>query len=420
MCPPAAGRFTRQSFAGAGIAGYALPVTTIEFPRNDFPHRPAANALIHFGFVIAGAVTILLGPILPILVARWSLSDERAGLFFTLQFCGNLLGVASLGALLSWRGYRTTIAAGYLMIALGVAGLNLGSERLGLLATAVFGHGLGLALSASNLWVAEISPARRAAALNLLNVAWGVGAIACAPLVMFAQRTERFGTLLLCLAGLAALVALGAAAMDIEPHAQKAAEPPEPRPAIGMQTALALGGLFFLYVGTESSVGGWGAAFAKRVGPNSGNLWELAPMFFWTGLIAGRVLVSAVLPWISERAVLTAGLILAGVSSGALLSVTGFRAAAAYLVVTGLGLACVYPLIVAWMVGYFGARARRRGNILFGLGCLGGATMPWLVGFISTHAGSLRAGLLAPLAACVVMLGLQFLLRTPGSSSISR
>ncbi len=45
--------------------------------------------------------------------------------------------------------------------------------------------------------------------------------------------------------------------------------------------------------------------------------------------------------------------------------------------------------------------------------------MPWLVGFISTHSSSLRAGLLAPLAACFVMLGLQFLLRKPGSAAVS-
>jgi MFS transporter, FHS family, glucose/mannose:H+ symporter len=379
-----------------------------------------ANAVVHFGFVVGGVVTILLGPILPILIARWSLSDERAGLFFTWQFCGHLLGVAFLGILLSWRGYKTTLTAGYVLIGLGVAGLAVGSERLALPATAVFGIGLGLSLSCSNLWVTEISPKRRAAALSILNVAWGAGAIACPPLVLFAQRVHRLGPLLYCVACLAALVALGVAALDIEPRAEKGGAATSVRPAIGKRTALALSGLFFLYVGVESSVGGWGAAFAKRVGARAGSPWELAPMFFWAGLVAGRILVSAILPRISERAFLIGGLLLAAASNGALLTVTGIRAAMFCLVATGLGLACVYPLIVAWMVGYFGGQARLRSNLLFGLGCLGGATMPWLVGFISTRSASLRAGLLVPLAACIVMLGLQFLLRTPGSSSISR
>jgi hypothetical protein len=36
--------------------------------------------------------------------------------------------------------------------------------------------------------------------------------------------------------------------------------------------------------------------------------------------------------------------------------------------------------------------------------------LPWLVGFVSMRAGSLRLGLLVPLAGCFVMLGLLALL----------
>jgi fucose permease len=50
---------------------------------------------------------------------------------------------------------------------------------------------------------------------------------------------------------------------------------------------------------------------------------------------------------------------------------------------------------------------------LFALASCGGAFMPWLVGFVSTHDASLRAGLLAPLVGCLAMLGLQFVLSKP-------
>ena len=83
------------------------------------------------------------------------------------------------------------------------------------------------------------------------------------------------------------------------------------------------------------------------------------------------------------------------------------------LVVAGVGLAAVYPSLIASMVGYYGTRARRTGNILFALASCGGAIMPWLVGFVSTHAASLRAGLLAPMVGCLAMLGLQFILPKP-------
>jgi len=188
---------------------------------DDISSKRTANAVVHSGFIVAGVVTVILGPILPILMARWSMSDERAGLFFTLQFCGNLLGIASLGSLISRRGYGQTIGLGFIFIALGIAALNLGSEILCLVATAGFGYGLGLVLSASNLWVAEVAASRRAAALSVLNLAWGVGAIACPALVMLAQRSHRLGLLLFGMAGLSALHALALVSIDIAPRPQR-------------------------------------------------------------------------------------------------------------------------------------------------------------------------------------------------------
>jgi fucose permease len=41
---------------------------------------------------------------------------------------------------------------------------------------------------------------------------------------------------------------------------------------------------------------------------------------------------------------------------------------------------------------------------MFALSSLGGATVPWLVGALSSRFGSLRVGLTVPLLGCVVML----------------
>src|SRR5437773_61398 len=102
------------------------------------PSKGLANAVVHSGFIVAGAVTIIVGPLLPILIARWSMSDQRAGLFFTMQFCSNLLGIASLGSLISWRGYGPMFGIGFSFMSLGIAALNLDNQFIGLTATAVF------------------------------------------------------------------------------------------------------------------------------------------------------------------------------------------------------------------------------------------------------------------------------------------
>jgi MFS transporter, FHS family, glucose/mannose:H+ symporter len=373
-----------------------------------------ASALIYSSFVLAGVVTTLLGPILPLLMARWAMTDERAGLFFTFQFFGNLAGIATLGTLLTRRGYGKTFVLGFTAIALGIAGLNSGNEFACLFCTAVFGYGLGLILSGINLWAAEVAGARRTTALSILNVAWGVGAICCPPLVLVAHQAGRLPVLVLGIAGLSAVAAIAIATMNLEPRVHENDEGRAPAAASrgGRRYAFALGGLFFLYIGTEGCVGGWTASLAKRMGASGGNLWELAPMFFWAGLLAGRAIAPAILKRVTEQSLSAAGLILAGSFSGALYWASTFRGIAICVTASGLGLSCIYPLIISWMVGHFGVGARRSGSIMFALASVGGAVLPALVGFTSTQAGSLRAGLLVPFAACMVMLGFVAMMRS--------
>ena len=393
-------------------------MSSIEAPIERIRPLTGAFTVLHVGFVLTGIVTTLLGPILPTLITRWSLSDSGAGLFFTLQFCGNLAGVASLGALLSWRGYRLTFFLGFAFVFLGIALLLPVGKLAGMVSTAFFGYGLGLVLSATNLWVAEVAASRRAAALSLLNLAWGIGAIACPALVVFAQKENQLSKLLFGVAGFAGLLALILAAIEIEPRTRES-DTPKTRDAQAMQGTrihAALGGLFFLYVGTEASVGGWIAALAKRITTMPGALWALAPMFFWAGLLTGRALAPLVLARISEATLVTSGLILAAIGTGGLLWVTTFRGSAICVAASGLGLSCVYPLLIAWMVANYGERARRIGSVMFALASLGGATMPWLVGFTSMRAGNLRTGLLVPLAGCLLMMSLLLPLRRHSAS----
>ncbi|MGB5154925.1 MAG: MFS transporter, partial [Candidatus Sulfotelmatobacter sp.] len=372
------------------------------------PISSAASVALHAGFAVTGVATTLIGPILPILIARWSLSDQRAGLFFTAQFCGSMAGVASIRWLIG-RGYRQAFVCGFILIAAGVAGLNLGSNGACLGATFVFGCGLGQVLSTGNLWVAEIAKARRVAALSILNLQWGIGAIGCSPLVMLAQRHEATPLLLCVLAAGSALTALILAAMNLEPaETDEAEEQPKLglREGISRRSTFSLAALFFLYVGSENSVAGWVASLTKRMNSDSGDLWALAPMFFWGGLIAGRALVPMLPLRRLERTLMASGLILAAAGICVLLRARTFASVAFSVTAAGFGLAAIYPILVAWLVKAFGQRSRRIGAIMFALAGMGGAVMPWFVGLTSTRIGSLRAGLLVPLAGCLAMLAL--------------
>ncbi len=297
---------------------------------------------------------------------------------------------------------------------LGLAALTTKSYPAGLMATAVYGFGLGLVLCITNLWVAEISASRRAAALSVVNLAWGIGAISCPVLVMFAQRWHKIPFFLTAVAIASVIVAVdprcnGHRASG-EQNKVAANSTTSHQPVMNKQLAITFGALFFLYVGSENSVGGWTAALAKRLGDTPGNLWALAPMFFWAGLLAGRAFVPAILLRVKERTVLVMGLIVSALGNATLLWVTTYYGAAICVAVIGLGFAGIYPLLVSWMVTHYGEEAKGTASVMFVLAALGGATMPWLVGFTSTQTGNLRMGLIVPMVACLAMISLLALL----------
>jgi fucose permease len=74
----------------------------------------------------------------------------------------------------------------------------------------------------------------------------------------------------------------------------------------------------------------------------------------------------------------------------------------------GLGFSAVYPITISLLSRQFGAAATRIGSIMFVMAYLGGASLPWLVGYASTATGSLKAGLMVPLVAGAIILLLYF------------
>ena len=373
----------------------------------------AANIVVHAGFAVTGVITTLLGPLLPVLINRWALTDARAGAFFSAQYFAALAGAVTLSTLLAWRGYKLVFVGGFALIAVGISALLHGNLMMGFAATGVYGYGLGLILSATNLWVAETAGPRRAAAISIVNVAWGLGAISCPALVAFAQNVHAVSALLTGLGALAGAAALTLATMNLEPRSdvQAGTTSAIALPPIRKMIAVPLGVFFFLYVGSESSVGGWTAALAKRMQVGTGDMWALAPMFFWGGLMMGRIFVPMILRRVKEQNLIMAGLALGAIGNLALIEAKTFGMAAICGIAIGLGFSSVYPILVAFLVKFFGERAKVASSVMFPLASLGGASMPWLVGEISTRAGGLRAGLTVPLAACVLMIALTQLLR---------
>jgi FHS family glucose/mannose:H+ symporter-like MFS transporter len=370
----------------------------------------AQSAAIHIGFALTGIVTTLLGPMIPVLSAKWSLDDARAGYLFTAQFAGSMIGVALSSRLAPRLGFIRLLAVGFTLMCIGVAGLAVSGYDVGIASVLGYGVGLGITIPTTNLLVAATYPDRRAAALNLVNFSWSVGAVASPPIIATLALATRISAALTGLSAGLALIALtlvrlaaGGTAGGITGGARRAGARVPWRSSL----VLLISALVFLYVGTENAIAGWAGSFALRLSGSAGPFWSLAPSIFWAALLVGRVTAPAVLRRVTEEKLTLTGL--AAASSGALVVIlsTGMIALLTGVAVAGLGMATVYPTTIALLSRRFGELASRVGGLVFALAGLGGATLPWAVGWVSTHSGSLRVGLGIPLLCSLAMVVLQ-------------
>jgi fucose permease len=368
-------------------------------------------AVIHAGFVLTGMVTILLGPVLPALAAKWALDDEQSGYLFTAQFTGSITGVAGSSWLISRLGLLRSLAAGFVFMSVGVAALGVSPNRAGIISVFLYGIGLGLTIPATNLLISEINPARRAAALNILNFAWSVGAVAGAPVIGSLTRDRGTSAPLAGLSALLAVIAVWLARFfqtgpGDRPDRTRS-DAPGARDIWRSPLIALIGALAFFYVGTENAIGGWVASYALRLDEQAKSVWAIAPSVFWGALLAGRISAPGLLQYIAGDRLVLIGLMFGISGIGLLLLTSSMAGLLAGTFITGAGFASVFPNTLATLTQSFGAAAHRAAGLVFTMTGLGGALIPWAVGFISKQYGSLRLGLTVALLANLAMIPLQ-------------
>ena len=288
--------------------------------------------------------------------------------------------------------------------------LLAGSRMLGIVCIAAYGAGIGLAVPAANLLVAEVNPSQRSSKLNVLNFCWSLGAVACPFLVAAAAKSQRVPMLLAGVAAFSLLVAVAIAAMPsyiVEPAvvADRTGKK-GPRIDWNQPALIVLATLFFVYVGTENGFGLWVASYAKSLGSLTPTMSLMTPSFFYAALLLGRWLAPLLLRTIDEVKLVQAGLLMASVGMAVLVLSHGLFGVVTSACLAGLGLSSVYPITIALLSREFGASASRVGSLMFTMANLGGSSMPWLVGVSSNQLGTLKAGLAVPLIGSIVMYGL--------------
>ena len=378
------------------------------------------NFVLHFAFFLSGIATVLIGQVLPVLSAKLKLNDNQAGQLFLAQFVGSLTGNFIFNFTVKRGGFLFSILFGMLALASGCLVVNANNWSVCLIGFVILGIGIGSTLTSINMFIAETNPLRQAAALNVLNFFWGVGAILSQPFIAFFGAPTSIFLPTSLLAGLIFLTTVplffsfsgGEKKHSVEEPTETVSTPIWSNPAAWLITFFN-----FVHIGIETGIGGWLTTYSARF-PENLSGWISATPIFFLFFVIGRGFASIFLKFLSINKFLLFSLLT--LSSGIILMLLArnywfliFGAG-----VAGFGTSSIFPTNLARFTNIFGASATRRAAPFFICGGFGGAFTTWLIGYISYYSNNLRSGIFVLLASGLILIFLQIILSGKNFSDV--
>ena len=352
---------------------------------------------------IVGALTLLAigwtGLLIPSLIrsieVTFGQTDAGIGIVYLAFALAYGAGSFGGGSLTERLGRRLVLGGAVLVHALGVAGLGLAPTwAVFVVAAMTAGAGAGCLDGGANGLVLDVYREGRGRAMNLLHVAFGVGALA-APLIV-GMLVEGGVPWQAIAVGTGAIVSLLAVAYAIVPmpsgrRANEAASAGAPAAPGGLRGRRLLAGPLLLlgiaiatYVASEVGVSNWLVRFLE---PAPLTTATLALSLYWAGLTVGRLISSAIADRFDHlRFTIACVLALAALVAVAVL-IPMLSLSMAAFALAGVASGPVFPMIVAIGGDRYPERSAAVGGSLTGMAVVGSTVYPPLMGFLSVTVG---------------------------------
>ncbi|MCE5307786.1 MAG: MFS transporter [Acidobacteriales bacterium] len=354
-------------------------------------NRGKLSGAAYAGMFVFGIVMALVGAALPALAKQFQVGVADVGALLlamnlTMLVCSLWIGVA-----IDHFGTKPPLVIGPLLVASALV-LIANATRFAHMIPAVvlLGAGGSALNTATNNLVADLyeDPGRKGAALNMLGVFCGIGALFL-PLCLGALLTAvGIQWLLIAAAALGVLTAVFAASPSYPVPKQQNRLPIADMPRfLRSPLVLLMAGLLFFQSGVEFIMGGYVSVYLTRGFGMSipAASWVLAG--YWAAILVARLMWSRVLTGARPVHVVI-GCALMAAAAAAFTAVAPHPALAGVgICLTGLALSGIFPTTL----GVAGAAFQDHSGTVFGIlftGALtGGTLLPWLAGRIAALAG---------------------------------
>jgi fucose permease len=381
-------------------------------PTAERAHVNRLLAVACVAFFATGMAYSSIGPALPDLARKTGAGPLAVGGAVVAIQAGGLAGQIASAFLERLFGRRVALHVG-MGLFLIATGSVAASSTLGALLAAAFAQGVGsgVFILLGNVIAAEASTG--AGPLNLVNAMFGLGAIV-SPALIAASITVT-GTGLPALWAVPAVVLAGfllltlwagAPASSVRPARSASAQPGE-RFSSGIRSPLlwTLCALVVLYIGIESSLGGWLSTLLQRSAGMTAAMGALTTSWFWLVHTSSRFGAAWASRRVSPQSMLRTAIW--GCVAGSALLVACAVAASPLLgvvaaAVLGASVGPILPAALAIVRVAVPLDLSVSTAIVMGVGAFGGIASPWTLGALIVNVGAL-AGTLMFLAMSVGM-----------------
>ena len=297
---------------------------------------------------IYGMIAAMLGTILPDLSSRFKLSPSQNGTIAFVQALGLVIASVSVGPLLDNEGNKVGIVLGLVLIAIALFLLpRVPGFKSILLLLFLLGVGGGVLVTGANALASDVGEAHRAAALNLANLFFGLGALAT-PFI--AANFFAKNSLKLCysIASLTVVTLIVEAITHMPgPVGTSGFVLSEAAPVLGRPLLFLIGLFLFLYITCEVGIWNWLPRHLIAQGIPEARALNILSLGFALGILIGRVGILPVLVHVPAIRVTMAGSIAMAVTTFFMLRAKSASAAWVLVFLAGLSMAPVFPTTLA-------------------------------------------------------------------------
>ena len=364
--------------------------------------------------ILMGAVAVLTGALLPVIVDDLALQPAQAGLLVSVPAIGYIVAATLAGVVGDAWGFRRVWLLGICTSIVALVGVAL-TPSFGWLLPAVAAVGLvgGFSDVAIAALVGTLSAERSGSALNRVYLFFAVGASTAPFMVGLALRWNipwRWQYAALALPSMAILLLL------LRTHVRQPAGETAPvrspqvrrgfnRQLLASPRILVIVLVMALYTGVEGSMFSWVAYYLVHARDLMAATASLGVSLFWVGIVAGRFLCGQLAERMGYGSVVIGGGLIGAVGIALLLLLPGQWLPWAGVLLTGLAFGGIYATILATALAHAQGRVGAVTGLVSSGGGVGKIITPWLVGLV-IDGFNLPAGmsLIAGLAALMALL----------------